>query len=68
MVESCKEKRHRGLCRMHFTQLGSGKAQELKLINNWGVVTWDSDNNYVSYPTSVPADRRPGSKFGSASA
>ena len=68
MVESCKEKRHRGLCRMHFTQLGSGKAQELKLINNWGVVTWDPDNNYVSYPTSVPADRRPGSKFGSASA
>ena len=61
VVESCNEKRHRGLCRMHFTQLGPGKAQELKLIKNWGVVTWDSSNNYVRYPSAVPADRRPGS-------
>ena len=68
MVESCKEKRHRGLCRMHFTQLGSGKAQEFKLVNNWGVVTWDSDNNYVRYPDAVPASRRPGSRTGGASA
>ena len=66
MVDSCKEKRHRGLCRLHFTQLGSGKAQELKLRNNWGVVTWDSATNFVVYPSAVPANRRPGGGHTSA--
>ena len=66
MVADCKEKRHRGLCREHYTQLGAGKAQSLKLRNSWGTVTWDASKNQVSYPATVPADRIPG--FGTSGA
>ena len=66
MVADCKEKRHRGLCREHYTQLGAGKAQSLKLRNSWGTVTWDASKNQVSYPAAVPADRIPG--FGTSGA
>ena len=66
MVADCKEKRHRGLCREHYTQLGAGKAQSLKLRNSWGTVTWDASKNQVSYPAAVPVDRIPG--FGTSGA
>jgi hypothetical protein len=59
-VEGCSEKRHRGLCKLHFTQLGAGKASSLQLRNGWGSVSWDSSSNRVKYPTALPADRHPG--------
>ena len=59
-VEGCSEKRHRGLCKLHFTQLGAGKVSSLQLRNSWGSVSWDSSSDRVKYPSTLPADRHPG--------
>ena len=60
IVEGCSEKRHRGLCQLHFTQLGAGKVSSLQLRNSWGSVSWDSSSDRVKYPSALPADRHPG--------
>lgn len=59
-VEGCSEKRHRGLCKLHFTQLGAGKVSSLQLRNSWGSVSWDSFSDRVKCPSALPADRHPG--------
>jgi hypothetical protein len=59
-VEGCSEMRHRGLCKLYFTQLGAGKAPSLQLRSGWGSVSWGSSSNRVKHPTTLPADRHPG--------
>ena len=58
-VDACKDFRHRGLCRRHFSELGAGKVPSLTLRKSWGTVTWDGTANRPKYPSTLPADRHP---------
>ena len=57
LVKDCEKIRSRGMCRLHFMELTSGKVSSHPLTNDWGTATYSTTDG-VQLPDVVPDDRR----------